>query len=458
LEADTLGGSFFYTFATKYDILLINNYYHSTIISEALKLIWGDKTGMHKGKIIKHYRMISELTQEQLSRGICSMTHLSKMERGLTDCSDEIMEFLANRLEINMESEMAKFESIPKMLFQFHDNLILENHHEIELVKDNLEESAYLIEISTYKMTYALLKIRYLIYKGQMKDARKKIKKLGNAQTQMSSYDRNLYKHIIGILKLTSHDNVEAIVELQSIIPQEYPIKEYYLHLAMAYSAVGAKVKSYYYAELALAYFEQMSNFLGVIDAKSLMLIQRGRDNDAYFKKIIDDFNSVIKLCDMCKDDKRKAEVFHHIADLYYRKENYLEASQYYLKSLNLKPLTSKYLASLNGYANASYHGKLLGLKELEGIAKEGLDLSKKIQDLFHSKEFKLKTLLYKNKSTQYYKFIEENALPYFKLKGYLYTIQYYEYELFKYYCRENNREKATIIAEERLKYQLHHY
>ncbi len=61
---------------------------------------------MDEGKIIKFYRQKAKLTQEELGNGICSVTHISKIERGLTEYSPEITILLSKRLQIVMEEEL----------------------------------------------------------------------------------------------------------------------------------------------------------------------------------------------------------------------------------------------------------------------------------------------------------------------------------------------------------------
>ncbi|MDQ0197746.1 helix-turn-helix domain-containing protein [Neobacillus ginsengisoli] len=55
---------------------------------------------MIEGKIIKFYREKAGLTQGQLVEGICFVTHLSKIERGITEYSGEITYLLFKRLTV----------------------------------------------------------------------------------------------------------------------------------------------------------------------------------------------------------------------------------------------------------------------------------------------------------------------------------------------------------------------
>ncbi|HLQ72161.1 MAG TPA: helix-turn-helix transcriptional regulator, partial [Bacillota bacterium] len=46
---------------------------------------------MIEGKIIKYYRNKSGMTQNKLGSGICSVTHLSQIENGISTYSADIL-------------------------------------------------------------------------------------------------------------------------------------------------------------------------------------------------------------------------------------------------------------------------------------------------------------------------------------------------------------------------------
>ncbi|WP_420491563.1 helix-turn-helix domain-containing protein, partial [Neobacillus drentensis] len=52
---------------------------------------------MYEGKIIKFYREKYKLTQEELGKNICSITHISKIECGQTTFATEIISLLSKR-------------------------------------------------------------------------------------------------------------------------------------------------------------------------------------------------------------------------------------------------------------------------------------------------------------------------------------------------------------------------
>lgn len=89
------------------------------------------------GKIIKFYREKAGLTQGQLGEGICSVTHLSKIERGITEFSVEITHHLARRLGIDPEEETIRYHQLAKRLNEWHESMIMQRIQESEQIKKN---------------------------------------------------------------------------------------------------------------------------------------------------------------------------------------------------------------------------------------------------------------------------------------------------------------------------------
>lgn len=67
---------------------------------------------MKEGLIIKYYRERAGLTQTQLGEGICSVTHISKIERGHSQYSSEVTNLICKRLNIDLIKELQKFNML----------------------------------------------------------------------------------------------------------------------------------------------------------------------------------------------------------------------------------------------------------------------------------------------------------------------------------------------------------
>ncbi|SDW95419.1 helix-turn-helix domain-containing protein [Paenibacillus sp. CF384] len=402
---------------------------------------------MHEGKIIKFYRERAELTQDQLGLGICSDTHISKIERGITDYSQEVLDLLCVRLGISMQCELAKFSSIKKRLYDWHDAIVKQLSAEMETIKSELEQEA-LLQISEYETLYLLLQAKYLLLKNQAETALRILNRIRKTAVRLPDFESNLFKHVEGLYHISKQNHVEAITILKTINDKEYNNPEYFHHLAMAYHTMRSEVMAYFYAEKARNFFKEINCFLRVIDAEMLMLIQVQDDPQHDFKEVIARFENLIQSCDMCNAPDRKAKIIHNLAYEYLRRKDYQKSSSLYLQSMELKsPRTLPYLLSLEGYLRSCFKGILLQAGELERLAQVGLTDAKALKDPVFILLFTMLLLLINGKEAEYYQYMNEEALPVFRKFGYVYLIRRSEQQLFHYYARTGNTEAALRMG-----------
>lgn len=401
---------------------------------------------MNEGKIIRFYREKNKLTQEQLGRGICSGTHISKIERLHTEYAPEIITLLSERLGINIEYELTKLNNIKKLLNHWQDVIIMQLFDEMDLINQELEQED-LIQISDYKNLYQLLRVRYLLMHGLTEDALNIIYEIQKNEHKLSSYEANLLKHVLGIYYLAKHENLKAIQTLKSINETDYNNKEYTYHLAVAYHSIESPVMAYFYAEKSRQFFKEINNYLRVIDAEMLMLIQVKDDGD--FKESIQRFKKLIKSCELCNSPVRKARVLHNLAFEYFRRNNFELASKYYKESMSIKDNESgPYLLSLEGYIRSSLNGSILPREELLQLAKAGLETAVKKKESLYINLFNLLCYLIQDKEQEYHQFLCDQALPMFKQFGFVYLIQRSKKELFNYYIKLKQTNNALKMAE----------
>lgn len=402
---------------------------------------------MYEGKIIKFYREKSQLTQEQLGRGICSDTHISKIERGSTEYSPEIITFLSKRLQIDIIAEAIRLKNIRTRLHHWHDVIIEQLFAEMDALYEELDNEP-LIQISDYKALHNLLKARFYLMHNQYEQTYKIIKQFQKDFHQLPPYESNLFKHVLGMYYTAKQEYLKGIDSLTAIVQEDYNNPEYYYHLASAYHAIQSPVMAYFYAEKSLNFFKGINSFLRIIDAEMLMLIQVKDEKSRDFKETIRRFEKLLLSCDICNAPIRKARVLHNLAYEYLRRENYELANKYYQLSMDLKEKkTGAYLLSLEGYIRSSLLGDLLPRVELLKITQDGLALAKKLKENFYVMLLHLLTLSIQKKEADYFQYLIDIALPKFRESGNTYLIQSSEKELFNYYLETNQSDKALEIA-----------
>jgi HTH-type transcriptional regulator, quorum sensing regulator NprR len=402
---------------------------------------------MYEGKIIKFYREKYQLTQEKLGKGICSDTHLSKIERSQTAYAAEIITLLSERLGINMDQELDKLMNIKNQISLWHEVITMQLKDDMDQIHIELEQEE-LIQISEYINWYNLLRARYLLSNNNNKEAFKIIKKIQKIDFKLTPYDRNLLKHVLGIYYLATDDYSKAIETLKIIQNEIYNNPEYYYHLAIAFNSIQSPVLAYYYAEKSCQFFKEKNNYLRVIDAEMIMLIQA--QDDSYNSEIIKRYENLKKSCDICSSPDRKAKVSHNLGYEYLRIGKYEQASMSYKEAMLLKEKeSSSYLLSLEGYIRSSFEGKLLPNKILLQYVFEGTALAKMNNQILFIHLFKLLSYLIRAKDDEYHQYLQEQALPMFKNNGYTFLVQRSKKELFNYYNKTEQIDRAINIAKE---------
>lgn len=403
---------------------------------------------MYTGKIIKFHRELANLTQEQLGKGICSATHISKIERGLTEYSSEITDLLAEKLKINLNHELSKIMNIKEKLDMWHEMIISLNMQAASEIQSELA-SNHLIAISEYETLYNFLSVKFNLKQGNISKVHKQMKKFPKKFKHLPPFEQNLYKHIIGIYHIVMDKHVEAVQTLKSIDFDTYSNALIYYDLAYAYHYNNSTVLAYYYAEKSLHLYKQKNNFLGIIDTENLMLIQIEADQNRDFKDTTEKYYDLIQLCDLCNSPDKKGKLLHNFAYQNLRRKKYEEAAALYKQSMDLKEkYTGIYLLSLEGYIRSGREGKLFSQEELLKYVHEGLEIANVLEDTVYIIVLTLSKYLILHREKQYYKYIVNTALPFLRKHGYIVTAKEYEQELFDYYTKIGEKDKALQIAQ----------
>lgn len=402
---------------------------------------------MYEGKIIKFYREKFQLTQEKLGKGICSDTHLSKIERLQTAYATEITTLLCERLGINMDQEIKKLMNIKSRIARWQDVIILNLIEEMDQIYNELENEE-LIQISEYKNLYKLLLARYLLTQNKVHEASINIIEIQSIEDTLTPYESNLLKHVLGIYYLAINDYLKAVQVLKEIQNKIYNNPEYYYHLAHAYHTIQSPVLAYYYSEKSRQFFKEKNIYPRVIDAEMIMNIQI-QDDSLGNDDVIERFENLIISCDLCNAPDRKAKVLHNLGYEYFRIGKYEQASRFYKESMLLKNKEStSYLLSLEGYIRSSFEGNLLLQTTLSDLVEDGLEIANKNNHLLFIHLFNLLTFLINSKEDEYHQYLQDEALSMFKNFGYSFLLKRSKKELFNYYKKTNQVEKALNVAE----------
>ncbi|MCA0150489.1 helix-turn-helix domain-containing protein [Rossellomorea vietnamensis] len=403
---------------------------------------------MHTGEIIRFYREKAGMTQSELGEGICTTTHVSKIERGKTAYSNEIISLFSERLGIDIHHEIETILHLEKQLHLWHNSIIMRRMNLVEKIKSQLEKSAFL-ESSKYGTLYHLLRARYYIL-HQKADAASSILdsiKPGN----LPAFETNLFYHVQGIINInrnSDENQQKAINALQKIIMNDYQNLEYYYHVSIAYHCVGNRVMAYFYAEKALGYFKETNNYLGSIKAESLMLLQLSGDQHMDAHHLAERYQNLIEDCDSLGFLEQKGMLLNNLGYEYYNRGDFSRASRSFKEALKLAEKGSlTYLRRLCNYTDACMEGKLCTDKQLEKHIHLGLQLSKSSKSTLFLKLFELFSLQLKHLRDEYMSFLENEALPHFLETNNLLLIERYGNVLYEHYVESDQLDKAILLT-----------
>ncbi|RBP96608.1 helix-turn-helix protein [Cytobacillus firmus] len=414
---------------------------------------------MKEGLIIKYYRERAGLTQTQLGEGICSVTHISKIERGHTQYSSEITHLICKRLNIDLIKELEKFDMLETKLHEWLDAMVKQQKEDIELIKEELAQNPYL-HFSETKYFHSILLARYHLMQGEQEKGKSLLDSCQNAWNTLDRFERNLLEHTWSIYFLNLQNCKEAIAHLKNINPKEYNNHEFYFHLATSSHLMNDKVKAYHYGTLALSHFRETNNFKRILDTETVLLIQMGTYDLCQFEETVKQYHTLIKSCRAHKEEAREMNLWHNLAVEYFAKGFYSEASEVYKKLLEqseVNPNPPLKLSAIRGYVHSCLNLDYYKKQDLRSLLDDGRRLAEQFQNETYQYVFYMLDILLEDKDiNDYYLFLENTFLPHLHGLGNSTLITLYEKELFHYYRKSSQHEKASGLAAKYFEPQIH--
>lgn len=406
---------------------------------------------MIEGEIIKFYRKKRGLSQEQLGKDICTTTHVSKIERGQTKYSTEIIALFSKRLDIDIQKEMEFFQSMEKKLHQWHNSIIMQRMKEVEKTKNELDQFP-IVQFSKHAALYQLVLARYYLLKKDTQKALNIINKLKDEH--LSPYEENMHKHITGIYYLQKcndfHiENRKKAVEILTTINMDvYGNEECCYHLAMAYQWVESKTMAYINAKKAVNYFKRNNNFSRAIQAESVMLLQIECATDHDFEQKVNRYLQLIQDSETLNEIGIIGMLLHNLGLEYFKRKDYQNAHIYYRKALKMADKkTAIYLNRLFNFLDNSIDGELQSRKQHLKSAEEGLTVAKTLEHYLYMHLFQLHLFIIKGEMESYYGYLENTALPFFQSHNQFSRMEKFGKQLYHYYAETKQYEKAVEIS-----------
>lgn len=361
--------------------------------------------------LIHNKRLENKWSLESLSHGICSVSYLSKLEKGTIEPTEDITNKLLSKLDIHLETDLN--DILPKIKNFYSSSLIF-----------TISESSYVTDGEIDKLINSIYCLDGLLIKAW--ESKENINELKDYLPFFSQEQKKKYYQILVLNNLIDYH------ELLNLFPE---LDSYYIISDSLYHR-GEYAKSIpYYVQ----YFESASK---QCDIDNMIFAKLGLGS-VYaclldVTSSIEEYNEALKLIDKTNYPNLKEDVYYNIAATYIELEQYDKGLEYLSKvkrkdSLYYHKLAICYEKTGNKSKALSTIKKGLKEKSCFNFLLEIVEYRLLHDDYMH--ECKYETLLLdsiteiKNHFSAGFLYMQENEL----LKYYEYNRRYKEaYELLK--------------------------
>lgn len=384
------------------------------------------------GNLIKVERMRKNMKQSVLARGICSISYLSKIENNQTTPSDEVLELIFERLELDVPLYYDFSEKIDQTKKEIRDTL-----KEALLSR---QEEKYFKRIEKFKTNPVVLQSKDLYVTLLITLARFGITPGGNVQylieagwikDQLSNDDRIRYDLIqcIYMFLYQSADRETTVNLLEKVgkdmansgLPDWEKADMRYVMGAL-YHRFTDYSQAIDYVKPALEYFQE--NFCLERIIESHMIIGLSFKRRKRYTTALEHYEKAAKVADKANLNEYYGMLYNNMGDIYFLVGDQEKAQKYFLDSFNVKEGAKSKLYSVMSLLEVN-----VAQNDIEGIMKwltVGYELKGNKEDLI---EFDFHFDIYVNK----YKKFDQNELIHSLKKAVDYFEAYDEYYTHKY-------------------------
>ncbi|ENQ3105120.1 helix-turn-helix transcriptional regulator [Bacillus cereus] len=291
------------------------------------------------GKIIYYHRKKQCKTQEQLCNGICSVTHLSKIENNSKEANLDTLKLLCERLGISIEEEEKKIQDFQKKIDGFYDAIERLNKGKAHSLYNFLNSHKEYISCTKFIFLYELCELRYYLFLDQLDEVEKRFESINKYKRKFSQYERYLSDFLYAIYyfkrkELTNSlkvlNNISESVEIYSD-----KIKEYYYYQALVHSKLNHSTLAIYFGYKALKVFQETGNIYRILHVKTIIAIHLIRTGE--YKAAETVLLEMLDDAELIQNVSEAARTLHNLGFLYYSQKKQAKALDYYYKSLQLK-------------------------------------------------------------------------------------------------------------------------
>lgn len=417
-------------------------------------LIGGGFVKRNIGHTIKFHRVNRKMTQIELAKGIISVSYLSKIENQTADASEEVIQLLCDRLEIDSsDDENIKLQKLCESWFELLHNRQVEQSHiiynEINKYINNITDNDMLNLIEIHKL-------RYFILQKKKNDTETQFVILQRLSETFNDNESFYWLKFTGYYHFRKKSYNKALHYLKkaekylnySFYLVEKEKAELYYMIALSASYIKKDYIVYDYASLALEHSNRKFDLKQTADCHILLGITFL--NARNFERAIESFTIAEKISETISDKNNLAIATQNIGNLNNELNRLDDAISYLKRSYKLrevnhkkiKPLKSlvKVYYKMNDYENANYY-----LKKALNIVKQIEDNSLYFYDL------EVYNQLINGFNSNFEHLLSKEVIPYFAKLEMKYEKAHFIEILANYYFDNRKYKLASIYYKQAL-------
>lgn len=304
---------------------------------------------MNIGSIIKYHRLNQNLTQAVLCNGICSITHLSKIENNNKEADPETLSLLLNRLGLTLLDTEERNHLILNEINDFFKSMIYYDVACTLEIYQSLKEKEEQLNLLENVYTYHIYLFRYYLLLADVQKAQQKKEFLEPFISIFSQYENHLFQYCNGIL-LIQHGKYSQALKLFITIEKEIALPnillgEFYYLIGLTYSYLKDFSRSVTYTHKAILEFNKQFNYIRTLHAQTLLAVnytELGLLQDAH-----EQFEHLLRNVKMMNRTELLATIHHNFAHLFEKQQDDHQATIHYKKALDHSSNTVQYYMSL---------------------------------------------------------------------------------------------------------------
>lgn len=291
------------------------------------------------GKLVFLSRIKNELTQQELSFGICSITYLSKVENSKIVPNKETLTLLLERLDIDINKVFEEnFYVINEMEKVYLAIIQREKTPFLDQLMQRIDEEIHNIYSPDLTFYYYLLKFRYSVYKKMIKEAESVLNILLKTKEKLTEHQNAYFEYFSGLYYCTIKSDLPRGLEHLINIKYFFNIPEnedpdFFYHLSLTYTNTHNTRMAVTNVEKALAIFNKRLLIKRSLECQLLLGVNLGRISE--YSNAIETFQHIVNVAPQLEEELILAKALHNLGYIHSKMKKYEDSVNYYLKTLD---------------------------------------------------------------------------------------------------------------------------